>query len=104
MEKAQREDSKPHCGEEKEDEKEKESRKRDGRPKARQTLGKSGRWLFLLLLLAQNWLSVRAAAEGPPRRTEVMEKMQQDMQVKGGRWTEEIPQRWGSHKVKTGLK
>ena len=78
----------------KEDEKEKECRKRDGRPKGRQTLKKSGRWLFLLLLLAQNWLCVSTAAEGPQRRTEVMVRVQQDVQVKGGRWAEEIPQRW----------
>ena len=34
----------------KEVEKEKVCRKREGRPKARQTSGESGRWLFLLLL------------------------------------------------------
>ena len=78
----------------KEDEKEKECRKRDGRSKVRQTLWKSGRWLFLLLLLPENWLCVSAAAEGPQRRTEVMVRVQQDVQVKGGRWAEEIPQRW----------
>ena len=35
----------------KEDKKEKEGRKRNGRPRARQALEKSGRGLFLLLLL-----------------------------------------------------
>ena len=35
----------------KEEKKEKEGRKRNGRPRARQALGKSGRGLFLLLLL-----------------------------------------------------
>ena len=49
---------------------------------------------FLLLLLRQIWLCVSAAAEGPQRRTEVMVGMQQDVQVKGSRWAEEIPQRW----------
>ena len=78
----------------KEDEKEKERRKREGRPKARQTLGKFGRWLFLLLLQGQNWLCVSAAAEGPQKRREAMVRMQQEVQVKGGRWAEEIPQRW----------
>ena len=68
----------------KEDEKEKECRKRDGRPKARQTLGKSGRLLFLLLLLVQNWLCVSAAAEGPQKRTEVVVRME-EIHVKGGR-------------------
>ena len=61
----------------KEDEKEKDCKKRGGR----QTLGKSGRWLFLLLLLEQNCLCVSAAAEGPQIRTEVMVRMQQEVQV-----------------------
>ena len=39
----------------KEDEKEKESRKIIRRPKVRQTFGNFGKWLFLLLLLGQNW-------------------------------------------------
>ena len=56
----------------KEDVKEKESRKRARRPKVRQTLEKTGRWLFLLLLLGQSSLCVSAAAEGPQRRTEAM--------------------------------
>ena len=38
------------------------------RPKAMQTLGKFGKWLFLLLIVGQNWLSVSAAAEGPQRK------------------------------------
>ena len=78
----------------KEDVKEKESRKRARRPKVRQTLEKIGRWLFLLLLLEQSWLCVSAAAEGPQRRTEAMVRVQQEVQVKGGRWAEEIPQGW----------
>ena len=35
------------------------------------------RWLFLFLLLGQNWLCVNAAAEGVQRRTEMMERMPQ---------------------------
>ena len=77
----------------KEDENEKKCRKRDGRPKARQTLWKSGRWLFLLFLLVRNWPCVSAAAEGPQRRTEVMARMHQEVQVRGGRCAEEIPQK-----------
>ena len=61
----------------KEEEKENEGRKKDRRPRARQVLGKSGRWLFLLLLLGQKWLCVNAAGEGLQRRTEMMERMQQ---------------------------
>ena len=48
----------------KEDEKGKKSMKIVRCPKARQTLGKWEKWLFLFLIMEQNWLSVRAAAEG----------------------------------------
>ena len=37
-------------------------RKRDKSPRAKQFLGRSGRWLFLLLILMQNWFCVDAAA------------------------------------------
>ena len=37
-------------------------RKRNQSPRAKQFLGRSGRWLFLLLILMQNWLCVDAAA------------------------------------------
>ena len=60
----------------------------------RQALGKFGKWLFLFLIVGQNWLSVCAAAEGQQRRTEAVMRMQQDMQVKEHRWTEETSQRW----------
>ena len=61
-------------------------------PKRDKPCGNLGGGSFSLRL-AQNWLCVSAAAEGPQRRTEVMVRMQQDVQVKGGRWAEEIPQR-----------
>ena len=51
--------------------KKKGSRKTARRPHARQTLGKFGKCLFLLLLVGR-WLCVSAAAEGQQRRTEVM--------------------------------
>ena len=76
----------------KEEKKEKEDRKRNRRPKARQVLVNFGRWLLLVLLVGQNWLCVSAAAEGPQRRTE--ERMQQVARVKESRWVEEVPQRW----------
>ena len=38
------------------------SRKRNESPKAKQLLGRSGRWLFLLLNLMQSWFCVDAAA------------------------------------------
>ena len=78
-----------------EEEKETKGRKSDKRPRTRQFLGKSGRLLFLLVLLAQNWLYVNAAAEGLQKRTEILERWQQQrFQAKEGRWVEEIPQRW----------
>ena len=69
-----------------------ECNKRDGRPKTRQTLGKSGRRIFLLLLLVQNCLCVNAAAEALQRRTEVMERMRHEVsgkrrQIGGGHST-----------------
>ena len=39
-------------------------------------MGKLGKWLFLLLILGQNWPGVSAAAEGPQRRTEEVMGMQ----------------------------
>ena len=41
---------------------EEKSRERNKSPRAKQFLGKSGRWLFLLLILLQNWFCVGAAA------------------------------------------
>ena len=58
----------------KEENKGKKDQMKNRRPRARQVLGKSGRWLSLLLLLEQNWLCVNAA-EGLQRRTEMMERM-----------------------------
>ena len=56
---------------------EKKCRKSDRCPKARHALGKSGRWLFLLLLLGQNWLCFCAVAEDLQRRTGMLKSMQQ---------------------------
>ena len=83
----------------KEEEKEKEGVKKNRSPRVRQVLRKSGRWLFLLLLLGQNWLCVNAAVEGLQRRAEMMERLQQqEVQVKESRWVKEIPQRWRQSK------
>ena len=51
---------------------EKKAKRKADVPKRKQVLAKSGRWLFLLLLLEQ---CVNAAAEGLQRRTEMMERM-----------------------------
>ena len=69
----------------KEEEKEKKGRKCDKSHRTRQVFGKSGRWLFLLLLLVQTWICVNAAAEGLQKRTD---------DGKVGRCAEDIPQRW----------
>ena len=74
--------------------KEKERKRSERRPKARQNFEKFGKWLFILLILGQNWLCVSAAAEEPQRRTEVIMRMQQEVQVKESRWAEEISQMW----------
>ena len=52
-------------------------KKRDTSPRAKQFLGRSGRWLFLLLTLMQNWFCVDAAAGRlePKGRAEVPEIM-----------------------------
>ena len=77
----------------KEDVIEKERRKEARRLEGTQTMVKTWRWLLLLLLLGQSVLGVSAAAEGPQKRTEAL-KDSAGTQVKGGRWAEEIPQRW----------
>ena len=56
--------------------------------------GSLGGGSFSFCFLEQNWLCVSAAAEGPHRRKEVVVRMQQEVEVKEGRWTEENPQRW----------
>ena len=48
--------------ERKEEDVEETGRKRNKSLRAKQVLGKSGRWLFLLLILGQNWLCIDAAA------------------------------------------
>ena len=79
------------------------SRKRsEGRPKARQVLGKFGKWLFLILIVGQNCPSVSSAAEGQQRRTEAVMRMQQEVQVKEYRWAEETSQSWRQPKGEDG--
>ena len=54
--------------ERKEEDVKEKGRKRSKSPRAKQVLGKSGRWLFLLLILMQHWLCVDAAAEAGAKR------------------------------------
>ena len=64
--------------------KEKE-RKRNKSPSAKQALGKSGRWLFLHLILMQNWLFIDAAAGRlePKGEAEVLEIIIVSVAVEG---------------------
>ena len=66
--------------------------------KARQTLGKFGKWFFLLLIMEQSWLSVRAASGGPQGRNEAVTRIQQGLQIKESSWTEVVPERWKQRK------
>ena len=47
----------------KEEEVKEKGKKRNKSPRAKQLLGSSGRWLFLLLILMQNWFCIDAAVE-----------------------------------------
>ena len=88
VEKVQREDRKPLYDE---DERRKERKGRqEESPTPTSETDPGEDWEVAL----SNWLCVSAAAEGPQRRTEAMVRMQQEVQVKGGRWADEIPQRW----------
>ena len=66
-----------------------ESRKSDRCPKAIHAFWKSGRWLFLLLLLGQNWLCIDAAAEDLQRRRGKLKGMQQPEVLEEARSREE---------------
>ena len=66
-------------------------------PKRDKPWGEVWEVALFLLILRQNWPSVSAAAEGP-RKTEAVMRMQQEVQIKKGRWTEEIAQRWTQSK------
>ena len=76
----------------------------DRRPSARHVLGKSGRWLFLLLLFGQNWLCVNAAAEENAERNGNDGKVAAVGSSGEREQMEEIPQRWKHQKEKTQLR
>ena len=83
------------------EEKEKKGITRDRRPRARQ-VWKIWKMAVSFLLLVKIWLCVNAAAEGLQKRTEMMERLQQQkVQVQERRWAEEIRD---SQKEKTELK
>ena len=74
VEKVQKKIANNFMAERKEEDVEKKGRESDRCPKARHTVGKSGRSLFLLLLLGQDWLCINAAAEDSQRRTGMLKK------------------------------
>ena len=79
----------------KEGEKEKKGRKSEKNAPGRNKSWASLEDCFFPMLMAQNWLCVNAAAEGLQKRTEMMERWQnQEVRVKESRWAEEISQRW----------
>ena len=94
MEKGERKDCKVFCGNV-ERRLEKQGRKSEKTPLDETSLGQVWRIVIFLVLVAQNWLCVTAAAEGLQKRTEMMERWQhQEVQVKECGWAEEISQRW----------
>ena len=89
----------------KEDEKEKECRKRDGRPRARHALGKSGRWPFLLLLLEQKWLVCqRCSGRTAEKDGDDGKDAAGSSGKKGADARRRLHKGGGSQKEKTGLK
>ena len=62
VDKAQRTDLELLLSERKEEDVKEKSRKMNTSPRVKQVLGKSGRWLFLLLILVQSWMCIDAAA------------------------------------------
>ena len=85
-----RKDCELSCGEVERRRKRKEGQKERTTPQDNTSLGQAGKFVIFLLLMAQNWLCV-AAAEGLQKRTEMMERWQnQEVQVKESRWAEEI--------------
>ena len=89
----------------KEDEKEKECRKRDGRPRARHALGKSGRWPFLLLLLEQKWfVSQRCSGRTAEKDEDDGKDAATSPDKKGADARRGLHKGGGSQKEKTGLK
>ena len=110
---------------------EEKGRKRNESLRTKQALGKSGRWLFLFLILVQNWLCVNAAAEGLQKRTEcidaaagrlepeweaeVLDIIIVSVAVRGTtvdidgkdfqeKQMEKLPRKWNGQKELTGLK
>ena len=69
---------------------EKVSERRRKQPKVWWTLGKFGKWLFLLLLIGQSWVGADAATEEIQCRCEPMERMQQEMEVKESSWKDAV--------------
>ena len=57
-------------------------------------MGKFGKWLFLFLVMGQNWSSNSTAAEGPQRRTEAVMRTQQEVRIQEKKMDGGSPKRW----------
>ena len=93
VEKVQREDRKPLYDEEKRERVCERKRKQKGSPTSQSETNPGEDWEVAPSPFAHGG-RVGHAAEGPQRRREAMVRMQQEVQVKGSRLAEEIPQRW----------
>ena len=70
---------------EKKSDKHKEKKVSEGKrrqPKVRWTIGKFGKWLLLLVTVAQSWVGANAASEEAQSNNESITRMWQEMEVK----------------------
>ena len=74
--------------------KEKESRKEARRTKSETDPGEDWEMAPSPLAIGAEWAICQRCSRRTAEKTKAMERMQQQFQVKGGRWAEEIPQRW----------
>ena len=69
------------------------SERRRRQPKIRWTSGNCGKWLFLLLIIAQSWECANAASAEAKGRSEPQARMWQDMEVKESIWKKTFPKK-----------
>ena len=72
---------------------EEKARKRSRQPKVRWTLGKFGKWFFILLMIGQSLVGAEAASDEARRRSGQMTRMQKGTEVKLSSWEKAIPKR-----------
>ena len=72
---------------------EKARRRRSRQPKVRWTLGKTGNWLFMFLMIGQSLVGANAASDETQCRSGPMIRLQQETEVKVSSWEIAIPKR-----------